>query len=42
MTAMQPGDSRRLMGLALIVTLKMLVFFLLGRTETMNFIYAGF
>ncbi len=35
-------DSRRLVGLAVIVTLKLLLFFLLGRTETLRFVYAGF
>lgn len=35
-------DPRRLLGLAVIVTLKLLLFCLLGRTETLHFVYAGF
>lgn len=35
-------DSRRLISLAVIVTLKLLLFCLLGRTETLHFVYAGF
>jgi len=38
----EKNDSRRLIGLAVIVTLKLLIFFLLGRTETLSFVYAGF
>lgn len=37
-----PDHSRQLWGLAVLVTLKLLLFFLLGRTETMHFVYAGF
>ena len=35
-------NTRQLVTLAVVVTLKLLLFFLLGRTETMHFVYAGF
>ena len=42
MNAQDPHSSRRLWMLALIVTAKLFLFLLLGRTETIHFVYAGF